>query len=1111
MIRGVERNNKIANKKKGFTLVELIVVLVILAILAAVVIPLMLGFTDDARKKRYIADANAALKASQTVITEVYNEGGNLLDGTKRYKAWSMSGVDKIETFDSSKCTAFTVWTGNQLVTNKTAAIFDNVSSYTVVCAKFVTSKEDGNKVLFYDGKEWNVFDNETELEKNNKYKELISSSQYGNNEIKMWPNSSGCDTAYGTIDPGDKTWYDHDNPPIVVQKVMLHGYKQNGGGVYFLSDEFADDDTPAKRNYGELEVTYKFNGANQEFDWEGGRDIKTGYKIKVDGESEGYYKFVGWAVNDPKSDTVIEESDLNSPEFIALVRDGKVSDLYARAYQVYDTVKVNFKAFNGNTLGFGEDEENTTTVNSVIFRKYRNTEADYSKNTGMVDSSGNDVPACSIGQIDDKVILFDRDNNAFGGWAFYASGYNVSNGSAYERETGTKPKQYTTIGEIWDKVFNSNPSVSGGTDQSPAVQSFEFVGIVEKTQTIRLYADVHSRFKNSGNMATYFLYRFAEMSPDDYVDTLDEYEEDPLIVDPNYRHKGWSYQIGGSSLSTPDNGIDGIRSVVTANRDINEFSFTAITDPGSRTKFVGRSDSGSSASGSSFVGQILSLAGGRNANVKKFSKLDYDTAISKLDDCSGIGAILEGTNTTERDDDKVIASTGTVLTISNSVVINDGYAKQLVVLWDGNDETYDIPSFACSVEKPDGTIDIYWFSQSDSPLLDGDFSYAFAGYSTMSFAGCGADAWNTSGCENMAHMFEGCGIGDTQITFSAWDYSSVESMQGMFKSATNLTNVYLPSENMDSVESMEEMFMNSTKLKTVTLNGVSAKSLETTKNMFAGCSSINNLNLTGINTTKVMAGETTSGSLTDISYMFKGCAKLLTIDVSGLNTSIVEDASHMFDGCVLLNTFTVKKTDGSSDFTFADRIVHLDYMFYNCNALTGLDLRGFGDCSSLESASYWFCNCKNMEYIDLHNFSTSSNLNNVSYIFQRLGCPGDKTAISTLKGCRIFAKGSWETSSTCNATKMEDYFRINLYGTVYKNAGESNKPNNDYTWFSMRTEHLNIMRPGDINNNTVTDLSNKDSRRVWAYYFNEVYDDNNQYVDSYIQWADSVYGHGNY
>ncbi|MEG2449776.1 MAG: prepilin-type N-terminal cleavage/methylation domain-containing protein, partial [Eubacterium sp.] len=40
--------NKLKKNQKGFTLVELIVVLVILAILAAFTIPAMLGFVDDA-------------------------------------------------------------------------------------------------------------------------------------------------------------------------------------------------------------------------------------------------------------------------------------------------------------------------------------------------------------------------------------------------------------------------------------------------------------------------------------------------------------------------------------------------------------------------------------------------------------------------------------------------------------------------------------------------------------------------------------------------------------------------------------------------------------------------------------------------------------------------------------------------------------------------------------------------------------------------------------------------------------------------------------------------------------------------------------------------------
>ena len=40
------------NRKKGFTLVELIVVLVILAILAALLIPALTGYIDKARKSK---------------------------------------------------------------------------------------------------------------------------------------------------------------------------------------------------------------------------------------------------------------------------------------------------------------------------------------------------------------------------------------------------------------------------------------------------------------------------------------------------------------------------------------------------------------------------------------------------------------------------------------------------------------------------------------------------------------------------------------------------------------------------------------------------------------------------------------------------------------------------------------------------------------------------------------------------------------------------------------------------------------------------------------------------------------------------------------------------
>ncbi|MBC3804439.1 prepilin-type N-terminal cleavage/methylation domain-containing protein [Acetobacterium fimetarium] len=63
--------NRMRKDKKGFTLVEIIVVLVILAILAAFTIPAMLGFVNDARGKAYIAEAREVYVAAQATATEM--------------------------------------------------------------------------------------------------------------------------------------------------------------------------------------------------------------------------------------------------------------------------------------------------------------------------------------------------------------------------------------------------------------------------------------------------------------------------------------------------------------------------------------------------------------------------------------------------------------------------------------------------------------------------------------------------------------------------------------------------------------------------------------------------------------------------------------------------------------------------------------------------------------------------------------------------------------------------------------------------------------------------------------------------------------------------------
>lgn len=80
--------------KKGFTLVELVVVLVVLAIMAAILVPSLTEYIRRAKREKYVNDAQYAITAAQATIAELYGIGPGLMSNAANGAAGGGSGGD---------------------------------------------------------------------------------------------------------------------------------------------------------------------------------------------------------------------------------------------------------------------------------------------------------------------------------------------------------------------------------------------------------------------------------------------------------------------------------------------------------------------------------------------------------------------------------------------------------------------------------------------------------------------------------------------------------------------------------------------------------------------------------------------------------------------------------------------------------------------------------------------------------------------------------------------------------------------------------------------------------------------------------------------------------
>ena len=165
--------NKLMNlrKKKGFTLIELIVVLVIMAILAAAAIPTVMGYIENSRKAAYLANVRAVYQAGQSAIAEGLAAGNNItINAAGSTNAGDITIGDTTFTarvaaltgFDSSKIKVLAADDNGT-----TAKGFADKGYYAVVVenqkiTKLYGSYQAGKYVEFVPGADSNVMDTAT-------------------------------------------------------------------------------------------------------------------------------------------------------------------------------------------------------------------------------------------------------------------------------------------------------------------------------------------------------------------------------------------------------------------------------------------------------------------------------------------------------------------------------------------------------------------------------------------------------------------------------------------------------------------------------------------------------------------------------------------------------------------------------------------------------------------------------------------------------------------------------------------------------------------------------------------------------------------------------------
>ena len=245
---------------------------------------------------------------------------------------------------------------------------------------------------------------------------------------------------------------------------------------------------------------------------------------------------------------------------------------------------------------------------------------------------------------------------------------------------------------------------------------------------------------------------------------------------------------------------------------------------------------------------------------------------------------------------------------------------------------------------------------------------------------------FDTSKVYNMMYMFSGTGLYNLDV--SNFDTSNVTKMSQMFSGMKNIKSLDLSNFDTSKVEGMVMLFDGDRSLIDINLKSFDTSNVTSMYGMFAYMDSITDLDIGHFNTSKV----------TDMSNMFYNSFNLKNFDISHFDTSNVENMTYMFSRMSIskldLRNFNTSKVKNMSymfgydtNLTSLDissfntsNVENMNYMFYQ-TPLSVLDVGHF-DTSNVTSMSSMFAEMRNLKRLDLKNFNTS-NVTSMSSMFE--------------------------------------------------------------------------------------------------------------------------------